>query len=59
MLNYGSPLVYRESLVYPNFMAGVVAMSTLLVFGTSFALPPLKWLLASLCLPKPGERVIE
>ena len=55
MLNYGTPLVYRESLVYPNVLAGVVAMSTLLVFGTSFALPPLKWLLASLCLPKPGD----
>ena len=48
-------MTYREALVYPSFFAGVVQISSLLLLGTSFALPPLRWFMHALWLPRPGQ----
>jgi hypothetical protein len=51
----GGQVTYREALVYPSFFAGVVQISSLLLLGTSFALPPLRWCMHALWLPRPGQ----
>lgn len=53
---YSSKLLYREFIVYPSFMAGVVQLIGMLLIGMAIMIPPLKWLFLSTGLiPKPGE----
>jgi len=53
--NYSSKLVYKEALVFPNFFAGFNYMMGLIVMGTAFYCPPLKWALRTFILPAPGQ----
>lgn len=53
---YSAKLVYREHVVYPSFMAGVVQLIGMMLIGMAIMIPPLKWLFLSTGLiPKPGE----
>jgi short subunit dehydrogenase-like uncharacterized protein len=48
-------LKYYEAMIFPNFMAGFIHYMGLVWLATSFVLPPLKWLLRTFVLPKPGQ----
>jgi len=53
-LRYSPKLVYAEAAAFGGFMAAVIAMIQLTVFGTALFCPPLKWILRGCVLPKPG-----
>jgi short subunit dehydrogenase-like uncharacterized protein len=54
--NYNpNTLVYKESAVYSNFFEGFSNVMSLVNFGSALMIPPLRWLLRSFVLPKPGE----
>lgn len=50
-----STLKYSEAQVYPNFMAGVIFLTYMIIFGTAILFPPLRWLVQGNLLPNPGE----
>ncbi len=53
---YSPKMTYRESLVYPSWMAGIITLLQMAVVGTAILTPPLKWLfLATGMIPQPGE----
>eukprot|EP00053_Salpingoeca_punica_P009205 m.82470 g.82470 ORF g.82470 m.82470 type:complete len:484 (+) comp14920_c0_seq1:129-1580(+) len=52
---YGRNVTYKEALVYPGLMAGVVNTIQNLVFATMLFCPPLRAFMTRFVLPKPGE----
>jgi hypothetical protein len=41
--NYSpKPIIYREAMVYPSFMAGIINVVTMIIFGTIIFCPPLQ-----------------
>lgn len=53
---YSSKLLYKESVVYPSFIAGVIQLIDMMLIGMAIMIPPLKWLfLTTGIIPKPGE----
>jgi len=53
---YASKLVYREFIVYPSFMAGVVNLIGMATFGVALVIPLLKWFfLTTGIVPSPGQ----
>ena len=54
--NYNAnTFTYRESMIFKNFFEGFTTSVGLVNFATLLLIPPLRWLLRSFVLPKPGE----
>ena len=44
--NYSpKPIIYREAMIYPSFMAGFINVVTMIIFGTIIFCPPLQHLM--------------
>eukprot|EP01060_Flectonema_neradi_P038818 TRINITY_DN8278_c0_g1_i2.p1 TRINITY_DN8278_c0_g1~~TRINITY_DN8278_c0_g1_i2.p1 ORF type:complete len:491 (+),score=102.49 TRINITY_DN8278_c0_g1_i2:44-1474(+) len=52
---YGEKVTYREGLVLPGFLAGVLDFFRMMTLGVTFLCPPLLWLAKKYVLPSPGE----
>eukprot|EP00211_Chloroparvula_japonica_P002742 CAMPEP_0119143678 /NCGR_PEP_ID=MMETSP1310-20130426/34669_1 /TAXON_ID=464262 /ORGANISM="Genus nov. species nov., Strain RCC2339" /LENGTH=503 /DNA_ID=CAMNT_0007135323 /DNA_START=40 /DNA_END=1551 /DNA_ORIENTATION=+ len=52
---YSKRLVYNEQIVFPNFFAGFVYMTQMIMFANALFFPPLKYLLRNFVLPAPGQ----
>eukprot|EP00929_Paragymnodinium_shiwhaense_P092146 TRINITY_DN5201_c0_g1_i1.p1 TRINITY_DN5201_c0_g1~~TRINITY_DN5201_c0_g1_i1.p1 ORF type:complete len:403 (-),score=77.62 TRINITY_DN5201_c0_g1_i1:381-1589(-) len=55
LLKYGKKVVYREGQEHPSALKAIGTLTGYALFGICMLIPPIRYLLRSYVLPKPGE----